>query len=245
MSLDSARRGCYPALVWELFKRAQIPLRVAAVIALAYLGYVLLARRTADQRYAERQKLGRPSAEQNDKFAATYGGSALKITQFFARDVAIVEGQSTVLCYGVLNAKSVRIDPPVGDVYPALNRCVDVAPQHDTKYTVTAVGNDGQTATAEFTLAVKADVESLPRVTSFRVTKHTIEQGKHYVTIAFEFANARTVTIDPPVFSTLENSAPFGQWVVTPDKTTTYTLTVMDKRGRKASKQLTVEVPKS
>jgi hypothetical protein len=32
---------------------------------------------------------------------------------------------------------------------------------------------------------------------------------------------------------------------VTPDKTTTYTLTVTDKKGRTASKQLTVEVPKN
>jgi hypothetical protein len=231
--------------VWELFKRAQIPLRVAAVIALAYLGYVLLARRTADQRFAERQNRNQPSAEQNAKFAATYGGSALKITQFLAREGVIVEDQSTVLCYGVLNAKSVRIDPPVGDVYPALNRCVDVSPHHDTKYTLTAEGNDGHTATAEVTLAVTPDVENSPRITSFKVTKHTVDQGKHYFTIAWEFANARKVSIDPPVFSTLEDSAPFGQWVVAPDKTTTYTLTVMDKKGRKASKQLTVEVPKS
>ncbi len=244
MSLVSSHSQCYPAHVWELFKRAQIPLRVAAVIALAYLGYVFLARRTADQRYAEHQKSAGPSAEQNAKFASEYGGSALKITQFFARDGVIVEGQGTVICYGVLNAKSVRIDPPVGDIYPALNRCVDVSPQHDTKYTLTAEGNDGKTATAEFTLAVKPDVENLPRITSFKVTKHTVELGKHYFTIAFEFANARQVTIDPPVFSPLEDSAPFGQWVVVPDKTTTYTLTVMDKKGHKASKQLTVEVPK-
>lgn len=244
MSLDSARSRCYPAHVWELFKRAQIPLRVAAVIALAYLGYVFLARRTADQRYAESHQLTGPSAEQNAKFASTYGGSALKITQFLARDAVIVEDQTTVLCYGVLNAKSVRIEPPVGDIYPALNRCVDVSPQHDTKYTLTAEGNDGKTATAEFTLAVKPDLENLPRITSFKVTRHRVEQGKHYFDIAFEFANASKVTIDPPVFSPLEDSAPFGQWMVAPDKTTTYTLTVMDKKGRKASRQLTVEVPK-
>jgi hypothetical protein len=132
----------------------------------------------------------------------------------------------------------------VATVYPALNRCVEAAPQHDTKYTLTAEGNDGQTVTAEFTLAVKPDLANRPRITDFRVTKHTFEQGRHYFTIAFAFANARTVTIDPPVFSPLVDSAPFGQWVVTPEATTTYTLTVMDKKGRKASKQLTVEVPR-
>jgi hypothetical protein len=230
--------------VWQLLKRAEIPLRVGAAIAAIYLGYVLLARHTADLRWAAHQNRGQPSAEQKAKFAATYGGSALKILQFYARDGVVTQDQSTVICYGVLNAKSVRIDPPVAGVYPALNRCVDIAPEHDTKYTLTAEGSDGGTATAEFTLAVKPDVANRPRINSFEVVKHTSEQGKHYFTIAFAFANARRVTIDPPVFSPLEDSAPFGQWMVAPEATTTYTLTVTNDKGRKASRQLTVEVPK-
>src|ERR1039458_4801211 len=128
--------------MWQLLKRADIPLRVAAVIAAAYLGYVFLARRTADQRWAERQK-GVPAApDANAKFDAVYGGTALKILQFYARDGVIAEGESTVICYGVLNAKSVRIDPPVESVYPTLNKCVTVQPEHDTKYTLTAEGKD-------------------------------------------------------------------------------------------------------
>jgi hypothetical protein len=201
-------------------------------------------RYSANQHLAEREKLAQPSDEQKAKFASTYVGTAVKILQFYARDGAITEDQSAVICDGVANAKSVRIDPPAGTVYPALNRCVDVAPQHDTKYTLTAEGNDGQTATAEFTLTVGPDVANRPRITSFQVLKHTVEQSKHYFTISFTFENARTVMIDPPVFKPLEDSAPFGNWVVTPEKTTTYTLTVVDKKGRKASKQLTIEVPK-
>ena len=245
MSLVSWRLRWYPALVRQLLKRAQIPLRLAAAIALVYLLYVMLARHAADQHWAARQNRGQSSTEQTAKFAATYGGSAVKILQFYAREGVVTEDQSTVICYGVVNAKSVRIDPPIGDVYPALNRCVDIAPVHDTKYTLTADDGNGHTATAEFTLAVKPDVANRPHIISFQVVKHSVEQGKHYFTIGFTFENARTVTIDPPVFSTLEDSAPFGQWVVTPEVSTTYTLTVMDKKGRKASKQLRVEVPKS
>ena len=231
--------------MWELLKRAQIPLRVGAAIALVYLGYVFLARHSADQRYVERTKVSEPSKEEKSKSAETYGGTAVKILQFYARDGAITDDQSTVICYGVVNAKSVRIDPPVADVYPALSRCVEAAPQHETKYTLTAEGKDGKTATAEFTLAVRPDLENRPRITSFAVAKHTVEQGRHYVLIAFAFQNASTVSIDPSVFSPLTDSAPFGQWTVTPDKTTTYTLTVSDKKGRKASRQLTVEVPRN
>lgn len=96
--------------------------------------------------------------------------------------------------------------------------------------------------TAEATITVHPDVENGPRITSFKVTKHSVDQGKHYFIIAWEFANARNVSIDPPVFGELKDSAPFGQWTVAPDKTTTYTLTVTDAKGRKASKKLTVEV---
>jgi hypothetical protein len=231
--------------VRELLKRVQIPLRVGAAIALVYLGYIFLLRHSADRRYAERTTSPQPSEQEKSRFAETYGGTAVKILQFYARDGAITDDQSTVICYGVVNARSVRIDPPLADVYPAINRCVDAAPQHDTTYTLTAAGQDGKTATAEFTLAVRPDLENRPRITSFAVAKHTVEQGRHYVVISFAFQNANTVSIDPPVFSPLADSAPFGQWTVTPDKTTTYTLTVTDKKGHKASRQLTVQVPKN
>ena len=137
-----------------------------------------------------------------------------------------------------------RIDPPLAGVYPALNKCTEVAPEHDTKYTLTAEGKDGQSETAAFTLVVKPDLANRPRITKFQVVKHSFEEGRHYFTIDFQFENASRVTIDPPVFSAIEDSAPSGQWLVAPETSTTYTLTVMDKKGRKASKQLTVEVPK-
>jgi hypothetical protein len=229
--------------MWEFLKRAEVSLRVVLILAAAYLGYVWLERHSSGRRLADSENRTADSDKRHE-LPAVYNGTALKIIHFYARDAAITEGQSTLICYGVLNAKSVRIDPPVTDAYPALNRCVEVAPEHDTKYILTSEGNDGQTATAEFSLTVKPDLENLPRITSFRVEKHTEERGHHYFTIAFQFQNARTVMIDPPIFSTLEDSAPFGQFVVGPEATTTYTLTVMDKKGRKAQKQLTVEVPK-
>jgi len=235
---------CYAAILREFLKHAPIPLGVASIVALAYLGYVLLARHAADRRLAARHRVEEPSAEQESKFLDTYGGSAVKILQFYARDGEILDDQSTVICYGVVNAKSVRIDPPVAEVYPALNRCVEVAPQRDTTYTLTAEGKDGRTLTAAFTLAVKPDLANRPRITDFRVVKHSFEEGRHYFTVAFAFQNASQVRVDPPDIPALEDSAPFGQWVVAPEKTTTYTLTVMDKKGRKATRQLTVEVPK-
>jgi hypothetical protein len=244
MSLVSGPASCYPALVWRLLKRAQIPLWFGVIAAALYLGYVLLARHTADQRWAGRHRPTQSASEAESQIAATYGGSAVKILQFYAREGAITEDQSTVICYGVVNAKSVRIEPPLPGVYPSINKCTEVSPEHDTKYTLTAEGQDGHTQTAAFTLLVKPDLANRPRITEFRVVKHNVELGRHYFTLSFQFENANKVTIDPPVFSPIEDSAPSGQWLVAPETSTTYTLTVMDKKGRKASKQLTVEVPK-
>jgi hypothetical protein len=152
--------------MWQFLKRADIPLRVAAVLAVAYLGYVFLARHSSGRRWANGQ--GNTQAARTGQFEDTYGGTALKILQFYARDGTILEDQSTVICYGVLNARSVRIDPPVEDVQVALNKCVTVQPEHDTRYTLTAEGNDGQTLTASFTLAVKPDPRRVPKSRRFR-----------------------------------------------------------------------------
>jgi hypothetical protein len=231
--------------MWNLLKRVEIPLKVTAVIALVYLGYVFLSRRSSSQQWAETHKPVVDTAREA-KFDAAYGGTQVKITQFFAREGAITEGQETVVCYGVVNAKSVKIEPPIGTVYPALNNCISVSPRHDTKYTLTAEGADGHIATADFNLAVGAapvDPGSIPKITSFQVVKHTNELGKDYFTIAYQFENARAVSIDPPVFSPLEDSAPFGQFMVAPTASTTYTLTVTNAKGRKATRQLTVTVP--
>ena len=232
--------------MWKFLKTAEIPLRVAAVIALVYLGYVFLSHYQSDRQWNHRHQPAAATVdpEKQAKFDAIYGGEAVKILGFYARDGVLTEGEETVLCYSVLNAKSLAIEPAVEGVVPALNHCVSVQPDHDTKYTLTATGKDGKTASAAFTLTVQPDPDNIPHITAFQVVKHSQDAGKHYFTIAFRFQNARKVSIDPPVFSPLEDSAPFGQFIVAPETSTTYTLTVTGKKGRTDKKKLTVEVPK-
>jgi len=221
------------------WQSAQMLLRLALLAAFLYLAGVfgsrLLEYRRRDvAREAEESKA-------NSAFLHTYGGSAVRILQFYARDGHMVEGRSTVICYGVLNAKSVRIEPPVDGVSPALNRCVEVAPQHDTQYTLTAEGDDGKVISASFHLAVVPDEESLPRIRSFQVARQGVDRGRPYFVLSFTVENAETVDIDPPVIPTL-HKAPLGQFTVAPEKSTTYTLTVTGKHGHKATRQLKVSV---
>jgi hypothetical protein len=224
----------------KVLRRAEIPLRVLVVIALAYLLYVFLARHSGQKRFSAQHTA---SDAASSAFDAAYGGSDVKILQFYARDGVLYEGKSTVICYGVVNAKSVTIDPPIPQgIYASFNRCVEAAPKRDTTYVLTAEGENGKTDSASFTIRLRADPDSLPRITSFGIARHVVEKGRHVYTLAFVFENGKDVSIDPPVFSPIEDSAPFGQFFVAPDKTTTYTLTVTGKFGHKAQKKLTVEV---
>jgi hypothetical protein len=171
------------------------------------------------------------------------GDSHAKILSFYPRDVTVTEGDKTLLCYGVSNAKSVRIDPPVDGVSPALSRCVEVRPKGETHYTLTAEGSDGQAVSQSTTIRVGTDTAALPKISSFEISgKQKDYTGRTMFTLSFAVQNGDEVSISPPVFPTL-HGAPSGQFSVKPDKTTTYTLSAKGKNGHMAQKQLTVEVP--
>lgn len=78
----------------------------------------------------------------------------VKILQFYASVGILSAGEKALLCYGVENAKSVRVSPAVDGVYPTFNRCVQIGPDHTTHYTILAEGFDGRVATQSFTLPV-------------------------------------------------------------------------------------------
>jgi hypothetical protein len=84
----------------------------------------------------------------------------VRITQFYATAGTVLSGQKTRVCYGVENARSVRISPELDDVYPSPSRCVEVEPERTTHYTILAEGYDGAMATRSFTLAVQAPMVS-------------------------------------------------------------------------------------
>lgn len=222
-------------------QRLRVFLRFGLVAVAVYLGWVF-ASRYAATRHWER---GRARLEQarSGEFERIYGGTDVRILQFYAPP-AVIEGDRTTICYGVVNAASVRIDPPVEGVSPSLNRCVAVVPGEDTRYTLTAEGADGRIVTESFVLRVKPDPAKLPVIGSFRVAEHTVDRGRHVFLLTFAAANAESIEIDPPVFPALRG-APNGRFYVAPRQTTTYTLTATCPKGRKTSKQVTVEIPGS
>ena len=89
----------------------------------------------------------------------------VRIIQFYASVRTLTVGDKALLCYGVENAKSVKIAPLMQSVYPSYNRCVEIGPEHTTHYTILAEGFDGRVAMKSFVLPVEA-VPMPPRILS-------------------------------------------------------------------------------
>ncbi len=79
----------------------------------------------------------------------------VRIIQFYASVGMLFAGQKALLCYGVENARSVRISPTISGVYPSANHCLEIGPEKTTHYTLLAEGYDGRVAIQSFTLAVQ------------------------------------------------------------------------------------------
>ncbi len=116
-------------------------LAATAVLALLYRGWVFASRHSSALPPKARPdpELARRQAELD----RSDGGAELKSLQLYSAAADVIEGAPTTICYGVLNATSVRIEPPVDGVGVSLNRCVQAAPRKDTRYTLFAEGRDG------------------------------------------------------------------------------------------------------
>jgi len=105
-------------------------------IAALYDGWIFYSR-WSSARAVEQQRAG-AEADRDRKTIQMLGGDRLKILNFYASPPSIRAGSQSLICFGVNAAKNVRIDPPVEELHPALSHCFQVAPEHDTEYTLTA-----------------------------------------------------------------------------------------------------------
>jgi hypothetical protein len=122
------------------------------VVVAAVVGWILFSRWQENHAYAERA--AQQTRAQDQRTVELMGGDTFKILNFYVTPVSIANGESAEVCYGVANAKQVRLDPAAGPVWPSYSRCLDVAPHKDTTYTLTAEDAAGNTKTATTTLHV-------------------------------------------------------------------------------------------
>jgi hypothetical protein len=83
------------------------------------------------------------------------GGSDFKILAFYASPGSIHRGDTVDMCYGVSNAKTVKLDPPEANVWPSANRCMQVTPKKTTTYTLTIDDGKGNISNQQLTIIVK------------------------------------------------------------------------------------------
>lgn len=119
---------------------------VPVIIAALYTGWVFWQRHSQPDVSKTVQKPDNPLA----KF-----GSGVKILQFYTEAAEIPAGGQALLCYGVVNAATVRLEPPVAPVWPSMSRCFAVTPAKTTRYTLTAEGADHQSAAESIEIVVR------------------------------------------------------------------------------------------
>ena len=135
--------------------RRLLPFTTVALIAAAlYVGWIFYSR-WQETRAAEERAAAKRAAE-NRYIVEAYGNGRVKILNFSFDPGVIRRGQQSELCYGVSNAKTVTIEPPVKeDLYPAMNRCFKISPLRTTKYTLTAVDSQGHSESVSLQLHVQ------------------------------------------------------------------------------------------
>ena len=137
------------------------------------------------------------------------------VSDFSARPANIPSGNKTTLSWSVINADSISIDRGVGKVKAA--GMVNVKPEDDTVYTLTAVNKAGATTA---TLEVIVDTPSTEAsVKMFMANPGTIDPGD-WTVLSWEVVNADYVRI-----TGIGNVAPKGSIRICPTSTIVYTLT--------------------
>ena len=139
-----------------LVKNPVLYTSLAILIAALYAGSVFFARWN-ENRAIEHQRASENAAHRSASDRAALeqlGGKELAIQNFYATP-SIRRGESAQLCYGVANAKTLTIDPPVGTLWPSHARCLDVSPKKDTTYTLTIQDAAGNKQTQSVTIKVR------------------------------------------------------------------------------------------
>jgi len=126
---------------------------VLVLIAALYAAWIFYSRWNAE--VEERKAAHVREIERARKDVELNGGTQLKIRMLYANPGAMRRGESVQICYGVANATNVSFDPPIPDVWPSMNRCVDVSPRSSTTYTLNADDGAGHADRAQVSVQVK------------------------------------------------------------------------------------------
>jgi hypothetical protein len=127
---------------------------VAIIIAALYVAWTFYSRYQSNKQAVERIEADREAARKR-VVDQIYGSGEIRFTTFGADSGLLKRGEPTELCYGVVNAKSVRLDPPVEQIKPSYHHCLEITPKKTTTYTITADDGAGHTKSESLTIQVQ------------------------------------------------------------------------------------------
>lgn len=214
-------------------KRALILAGILSAAIALYLAWVWQQRRTNDRRMAaaaeERRMRGWVIRDEDRE-------TDVRIIQFYAASGEVIDGDRNLICYGVRNAASVRIEPAVETLTPSITRCFWTEPHEDTAYKLIATGSDGREVSEAFQVRVKP---APPSILFLAVSHKAIRAGEP-VTMCYGVSHADTVRMDPigwKLAPVAKNCARFY-----PRETREYTLVATGDAGRMDREKFTVKV---
>lgn len=127
---------------------------IGVIIAALYVAWTFYSRHQSNVE-AERAAAAKEQAQRQRTVDAVFGNGEIVFSMFSADAGVLKRGQHTQLCYGVTNAKSVKLDPPIAALKPAYRNCLEIAPAKTTTYTITAADGKGHTKSESLTIQVK------------------------------------------------------------------------------------------
>ena len=139
----------------SLFKNPFLYSSLAVGVVLLYVGWIFFSRSQENRAIEQKTEKERAQKQlENDRAAVELlGGKELAIQMFYSSPGVIHRGETTRLCYGVANAKTVKLEPQSNPVWPSFSRCVEVALAKTTTYILTIEDASGNTKSQ--TLEVK------------------------------------------------------------------------------------------
>jgi uncharacterized cupredoxin-like copper-binding protein len=147
-----------------------------------------------------------------------------QIVRFEANPVTIAPGQQSTLSWTTTGAATVSISPVLGN--QPLNGSATVTPAQTTTYTLTATSSDGHVVTAPVTVTVAPG--TIPQIVVFVANPQTISTGQSSK-LCWQVIGATSISISPGVGSNLNAN---DCATVSPQQTTTYTLTAINATGQ-------------
>ncbi len=162
----------------------------------------------------------------------------LRITMFYATAAHPAMDEKESLCYGVENADSVKLEPAVDKVWPAMSRCFDV-PTRQATYTLTAF-HGAEKVSQTVTVAPAPPVPSKAKLFQISTNPQQATAGEK-VAVCYNAMDAVKVTIEPG-----EWFGPHGPSMGcirdTPTATTTYVITAIGAGGDRDIQKIAVKV---